>query len=73
MTVTTRDSRIWPKAFVGLPTKDLLSWLDHFDNITGYCHWTDNQKIVEVRTLFNGIGAHGSSYNKTKKQKMIGD
>jgi hypothetical protein len=69
MTVTTRDSRIWPKAFVGLPTKDLLSWLDHFDNIKGYHHWTDNQKAIEARTLFNGIGATWFILQQDKETK----
>jgi hypothetical protein len=50
-----RDSIIWPKIFVGLPTKDVLTWLDHFDNIGGYHLCTDYHEVVEARTLCDGV------------------
>ena len=51
------DPKIRPKSFAGLPTEDVLTWLDHFENIAGYHQWTDERKAMEIRTLFDNIAA----------------
>lgn len=51
------DSKIRPKPFAGLPTEDVLSWLDHFDNVASYHNWLDDRKAMEARTVFEGVAA----------------
>ena len=52
-----RDPKIRPKTFSGLPTEDVLTWLDHFDNVASYHQWDDPRKALEARTLFENIAA----------------
>ncbi|MCO5554736.1 hypothetical protein L7F22_008270 [Adiantum nelumboides] len=49
------DSKIRPKYFSGFPTKDVLTWLDHFDNVASYHCWSDDRKAMEARTLLEGV------------------
>ncbi|MCO5550275.1 hypothetical protein L7F22_003756 [Adiantum nelumboides] len=51
------DSKICPKPFSGLPTEDVLTWLDHFDNVDGYRQWSADRRTMEARTLFEGVAA----------------
>ncbi|KAI5072698.1 hypothetical protein GOP47_0012804 [Adiantum capillus-veneris] len=51
------DPKIRPKPFSGLPIEDVLTWLDHFDNVAGYHQWSDDRRAMEARTLFEGVGA----------------
>ena len=46
-----QDSRIRARCFFELPTEDILAWLDHFDNITRYHEWDDDQKALELCTV----------------------
>ena len=52
-----KDSRIRPRSFSGLPTEDVLAWLDHFDNVTGYHQWSDDRKALELRTVLENVAA----------------
>ncbi|MCO5597952.1 hypothetical protein L7F22_052039 [Adiantum nelumboides] len=51
------DSKVRPKSFSGLPTEDILTWLDHFANVVEYHQWNDTRKAMEVRTLLEGVAA----------------
>ena len=49
------DSKVHPKSFSGLPSEDVLAWLDHFDMISSYHKWFDGRKALEVRTLLKNV------------------
>ena len=49
------DSRIRPRSFSGLPTKDVLAWLGHFDNVASYHEWHDQRKALELRTVLEHV------------------
>ena len=51
------DSKVQPKAFSGIPTEDVLMWLDHFKNITSYHQRPKRRKVMEAHTLFENVGA----------------
>ena len=51
------DSRVRPKSFSGLPSEDILSWLDHFEMVASYHQWPEERKALEMRTLLEGIAA----------------
>ena len=51
------DTKVRPKAFSGLPTEDVLMWLDHFENVASYHQWDDRRKALEVRTLLENAAA----------------
>ena len=51
------DTKVRPKPFSGLPSEDVLSWLDHFENIASYHQWSEERKALEVRTLFENVAA----------------
>lgn len=51
------NSRVRPRSFAGLPTEDVPSWVDHFENVASYHNWSDIQKSQEIRTVFEGIAA----------------
>ena len=51
------DSKVRPKSFSGLPSEDVLMWLDHLENVAGYHLWTDDRKAMEVRTLLDNVAA----------------
>ncbi|MCO5605650.1 hypothetical protein L7F22_059833 [Adiantum nelumboides] len=51
------DSKIRPKPFAGLSTEDVLTWLDHFDNVASYHHWSEERKAMEARTVLEGVAA----------------
>ena len=51
------DTKVRPKAFSGLPTEDVLMWLDHFENVASYHQWDDRRKALEVRTLLENVAA----------------
>lgn len=38
------DPKIRPKSFSGLPTEDVLMWLDHFENVSSYHNWSEERK-----------------------------
>jgi hypothetical protein len=50
-----RDSKVRPKPFTGLPTEDVLTWLDYFENVAGYHDWPEERKAAEARTVLEGI------------------
>ena len=52
-----KDSRIRPRSFSGLPTEDVLAWLDHFDLVAGYHDWNDQRKALELRTVLEHVAA----------------
>ena len=52
-----KDSRIRPRSFSGLPTEDVLAWLDHFDNVASYHEWHDERKALELRTVLEHVAA----------------
>ena len=52
-----KDSRIHPPSFSGLPTEDILAWLDHFENVAGYHEWDDGRKALELRTVLEHVAA----------------
>ena len=52
-----KDSRIRPRSFSGLPTEDILAWLDHFENVAGYHEWDDGRKALELRTVLEHVAA----------------
>ena len=51
------DSKVRPKFFSGLPSEDVLAWLDHFEMISSYHRWSDERKALEVRTLLKNVTA----------------
>lgn len=51
------DPKIRPKSFSGLPTEDVLMWLDHFENVSSYHNWSEERKAMEVRMLLEGVAA----------------
>ena len=51
------DPKVRPKPFSGLPTEDVLTWLDHFDNVAECHQWSDEHKALEARTLYENIAA----------------
>ena len=51
------DSKVRPKSFSGLPSEDVLAWLDHFEMISSYHKWSDERKALEVRTLLENVAA----------------
>ena len=51
------DSKVRPKSFSGLPSEDVLPWLDHFKLISSYHKWSDERKALEVRTLLENVAA----------------
>ena len=51
------DPKVRPKSFSGLPSEDVLMWLDHLENVAGYHLWTDDRKAMEVRTLLDNVAA----------------
>ncbi|MCO5577584.1 hypothetical protein L7F22_031415 [Adiantum nelumboides] len=51
------DSKICPRSFSGLPSEDVLTWLDHLANVTEYHQWDEQCKALEIRTLLDGVVA----------------
>ena len=51
------DPKIRPKSFSGLPTEDILTWIDHFENVAAYHQWHDQRKALEASTLLDNIAA----------------
>ena len=51
------DSRVRPKPFSGLPSEDVLSWLDHFEMVASYHQWPHPRKAMEMKTLLENIAA----------------
>ena len=49
------DPRVRPKPFFGLPSKYVLSWLDHFEMVASYHQWTHPRKAMEMKTLLEII------------------
>ena len=49
------DSKVHPKSFSGLPSEDVLAWLDHFEMISSYHKWSDERKALEVCTLLENV------------------
>ena len=49
--------KVRPRPFSGLPTEDVLLWLDHFDNVASYHGWSDHRKALETRTLMDNVAA----------------
>ena len=50
-------SRIRTRSFSGLPTKIVLAWLDHFDNVASYHEWYDERKALELLTVLEHVVA----------------
>ncbi|MCO5582964.1 hypothetical protein L7F22_036867 [Adiantum nelumboides] len=51
------DPKIRPKPFSGLATDDVLSWLDHFQNVATYQSWSTNKQAMEASTLLEGVAS----------------
>ncbi|MCO5547114.1 hypothetical protein L7F22_000556 [Adiantum nelumboides] len=51
------DPKIRPKSFSGLPTEDVLMWLDHFEIVSSYHNWSEERKAMEVHTLLEDVAA----------------
>ena len=51
------DLKVRTKSFFGLPTEDVLTWLDQFDNVTSYHSWPTERKLMEVPMLVDGVAA----------------
>ncbi|MCO5578501.1 hypothetical protein L7F22_032344 [Adiantum nelumboides] len=51
------DFETGPSILLWLEAEDVLTWLDHFDNVAGYHSLTDQRKAMEIRTLLEGIAA----------------
>lgn len=52
------DPKIRPKTFFKLPNEDILTWIDHFENVSSYRKLVKRQKkVMEARTLLEGIAA----------------
>ena len=45
------------KPFSSLPIEDILSWINHFENVANYHLWSDEQKAHEIKTLLEGVAA----------------
>lgn len=52
--VPDRNIRVRPKPFFGLQSEDVLSWLDHFENMSTYHKWDDQCKTLEYILLWKG-------------------
>ena len=50
-----KDSRIRLCSFSGLPTEDVLAWLDHFDNVADYHQRSDDRKSLELRKILENV------------------
>ena len=50
------DSKVRPKSS-GLPSEDVLAWLDHFEMISSYHKWFDGCNALEVRSLIENVAA----------------
>ena len=66
---TSQDKKVCPKSLSGLQIEDILSWLDHFENVAGYHGWNELQKLNEVRTVLEGIAAtwYVQQYDEVKQ------
>ena len=53
-----KDSRMHPRSFSGLPTEDVLAWLDQFDLVAGYHDWNDARKELELRIILEHVSLH---------------
>ncbi|KAI5068775.1 hypothetical protein GOP47_0017120 [Adiantum capillus-veneris] len=51
------DSKVRPRPFSGLPSEDVLTWLDHFENVAGYHNWDNECRAHELRTVLEGVAA----------------
>ena len=51
------DSKVRPKSFSRLPSKDVLAWLKHFEIISSLHQWSDERKDFEVCTLLENVAA----------------
>ena len=49
------DPRVRPEPFSGLPSEDVLSWLDHFKMVASYHQWPHPRKAMEMKTLLENI------------------
>ena len=47
------DPKVRPKSFSGLPSEDVLMWLDHFENVASYHQWSENRKALKACALFD--------------------
>ena len=45
------DPKVRPKSFSGLPSEDVIMWLDHFDIVANYHQWTEQKKAMEASML----------------------
>ena len=52
-----RDTKVRPKPYAGLPTEDVLTWIDHFENVAKYHQWNEERMAAESSTLFENIAA----------------
>ncbi|MCO5568698.1 hypothetical protein L7F22_022397 [Adiantum nelumboides] len=51
------DAKVRPRPSSGLSIDDVLTWLDHFENVATYHQWHDEREAMEVRTLLEGVAA----------------
>ncbi|MCO5574223.1 hypothetical protein L7F22_028005 [Adiantum nelumboides] len=67
---TRSDSKVRPKTFSDFPTEDILTWLDHFENVAEYHNWDMERKALEVRTLLEGIAATWADPTMSEDMKL---
>ena len=51
------NSKVRPKSFSGLPSKDVFASLDHFEMISSYNRMSYECKALDVRTLLKNVTA----------------
>ena len=45
---------IHPTPFYGKPTDDLLSFISHFERLSNFCNWDDNQRLRALPLYLQG-------------------
>ena len=50
---------IHPTPFYGKPTDDLLSFITHFERLSNFCNWDDNQHVGALSLYLHGNASSG--------------
>ena len=48
-----------PTPFYGKPTDDLLSFISHFERLSNFCNWNDNQRVGNLPLCLQGNASSG--------------
>ena len=66
-----RDPKVTPKNFSRLATKDVLTWLDHSENVSNYHQPSYTAMVPEVCTLLENVAATCFTQHIDDRKRLV--